>query len=357
MAQRTSADDDAQNGTALDALEPGATLELTYDGCRGSRTVWGYIAAVETTPAILDRSDTKYEVRIGTPEDHTPRFLRLSFTTTEDDENRGTYALAEDYVNVYSMNSQSDRGQRLGHIEDITFLDAVDDRGVQVANLRASGMGDRVRVGDRQATVLDPDGYGATVEFENGDRETIHYTADRGVYYSVIDADDDYSKTVHSVEFAPVEDDEGETVEETPSEEVADLWEDLNARVFDDEDDSGRVVAVDIAGDRHRVVYRTTDDCPHVRLQSPGYDEGCPRNYDTHLTLEPTGLRLSPVYRRDGDARSPDPSEITLVYEGDLRTTGDDEDEDDDRDDAEPEDALDRPDVTDEEHGSEEDPL
>jgi len=164
MAQNASADD-AQNATELDALEPGRVVEITYDGSRGSRTVRGYVASVETEDAILDRYETDYEVRVGTPDDHTPRFLRLSFETTPDEENSGSYSFEENYEVVRSMNSKSSRGQRLGAVEDVTVTDETDDRGVQVADLKQSEEGDLVRLGDREATVLDTSGHGVTVEF------------------------------------------------------------------------------------------------------------------------------------------------------------------------------------------------
>ena len=333
----------------LSELDAGNELELTYDGSRGSRTVRGYVAHVETTPAILDKYETDYEVRIGTPDDHTPRFLRLSFETTPEEEESGTYSFEENYEHVRSMNSKSSRGQRLGRVEDVTVTDETDARGVQVADLRTSEEGDLVRLGDREATVLDTSGHGVTVEFENGDRESVYYSAERGVYYSVIDAENGYEKTTHVVEF------ENTGYENTPTDGEAFVWD--RTTDYGTSYDRGKVEALVIEGDRYEVVYRPTDSDDRLRLRSPTHDDENTRPYDTTLVLEPTGLRMNGTAGNDLEPTTLDASEVELVYENDGDEDDDDRtnldaDEDDDRDDADPEDALDRDDL-DAENGSE----
>lgn len=318
----------------LDELDAGNELELTYDGSRGSRTVRGYVAHVETREAILDRYETNYTVLVGTPDDHTPRFVRLSFETTPEEEDARTYSFEENYELLRSMNSKSDRGQKLGQVEGVNHLDTTDDRGVQVSEFKNTDEGDIVRLGDREAVVIGQAGSGIRVEFENGDRENVHYSASRGVYYSVI-ASGTYEKTVHNVGF------ENTGYEQTPTDGAEFVW--TSASSYGHGDARGKVEALVVEGDRYELVYRPTDSDNTLRLRSPEFDEDeARRNYDVKISLDPYGLRITGVYGNDLERETDrlDASEVELVYENEDATL--DTDEDDGRDEPSPEQVLDR---------------
>jgi len=286
--------------TTTAELDAGTELELTYDGNHGSRTVTVYVVAHDTSENYLNDDATDHELVVAEPGARRPRHVRVALSNTETEDLLALVNENDGWGVVKSLNSKSDRGRRLGGLEGIEPTGDTDARFRYAAAERAATEGDVLLV-DGERGVVTETGNGTTVEFDDGSTERLRHDATLGACRRT----DDYDRERVAVEAT------GETVE-APE----DAREAFAAMQDYGHGDAAKVVAVEVAGERHEVVHRHDADERGIRL---GDETHARRHEQDTLRLDPLGLTLN--------GERVDAGDLTLVREDD--TESDDEDDED----------------------------
>jgi len=309
-------DDEAEavepNDLDADALDAGQALELTYDSNNSSGTE-RVVYVVEVYDRYPRTDGEDLTVVAADPAARRSRFVRF-------DPHRVA-------PHLYSLNSKSDTGRRVGRVCSVRPLPTVSDTHAAGAEVRQAAVGDVVRVeGDRYVVTADR-GSGAEVESVSGDELRL---ASRPAG-ATADVPGEYDPT-------PVE-----AVERTGTAHrngvAADLLDACTG--YGHDHPAGKVVAVEVEGERFEVVYRHEADDEGIRMASADVD-AARRDYDARLTCDPLGLTLttgqSHPHDSDVDAenRRVSTDDVTLVREGEVEDDDEDEDETAEQDDAEP---------------------
>lgn len=275
-------------------LTTGTELELTYDGSNGERTITAHLVGHEAREATLDKYGERHELTFAEPGARRPRFLRFTFETPTD----GTYSLADDVVpTLRSLNSKSDRGRRLGRLRSVEVVGDSPEWVESLVALRSAETGDVLTVEGERGTVVS-NGLGTTVEFDDGTQATLRTSASVGAYEYV-----EHEQVARHVEAT------GESVEAPEADREA--FETCES--YGNDDERGKVVAVEHAGETYEVAYRHDADDEGIRFETPER-----HGHDT-LELDPLGLVL------DGERVHAD--DLELVFENDEQAESDDETE------------------------------
>jgi hypothetical protein len=288
-----------------DTLDAGIELRLTYDGQRGSRTVTVYVVGHETDENLLDGEKVDHELTVAEPGARRSRHIRVAMSGTESEDLLAAVVKGERWGTVKSLNSKSDRGRRLGALEAIEPTGSVADRYRHSAAVRAATVGDVLRVDGERGVVTGTD-YGTTVEFADGSTVSLRHDATLGACRRT----DDYDRERVAVVAT------GETV--TATDAAREAFEAMQGYGHGDE---GKVVAVEIAGERHEVAYRHDADERGIRL---GDDDTLASEQDT-LRLDPLGLTLNgervatenvTLVREDSDDAEPEADDESAEADG-----------------------------------------
>lgn len=274
-----------------DELPTGTKLELTYDGARGARTITTYVvAAFDPSPSLDGDRYNDLRVRAAEPTARRPRFVQFTVNL----------ATGEDSTLLKSLNSKAKRGRKLGLLLDITITGRTSREHAAVGELIAADAGDVVTVNGTERVVVKRRCRSIEVEPRGGGERTTYYGTSTGVreeYY--------YDTTDLAVERT------GERVRNGDAAVVLEAIAD-----YGHGHDDGAVEAILYEGTRYDVVYRHDGRKDGIRLASPTVDE-VNRPWDTRLTLDPIGLRLTTGIGTEVAVERIAAEDLTLVREAD----------------------------------------
>lgn len=288
----------APNNLDAATLDAGQALELTYDSnnSTGTERVVYVVEVYDRYP----RSDGEdLTVVAADPNARRSRFVRF------DPHRVAPY--------LYSLNSKSDTGRRVGPVQSVRPLPSVSDTHAAAAAVRQASVGEVLRVeGDRYVVTADR-GSGAEVERLSGEQLRLAARPDG----ATADVLGEYDPT-------PVE--AVERTGETHHNGVAAALLDACTGYGNGHPD-GKVVALVVEGERFAVEYRHEADSEGIRMASADVADAR-REFDARLSCDPLGLELTTgqYHPRDSDVdaerRRVSAGDVGLVRAGD---TDDDE--------------------------------
>ena len=275
------------------ALDPGIELELTYDGQQGVRTVTTYVVTHEVTENRLHDDEYDHVLIVAEPDARRPRHVRISLMGAEITDLLAP-AEGETWGLVKSLNSKHNTGRRIGTLRGIEATGHYERRYASAAAVKTASVGDVLRFRDGCGVVVD-DSYYTTVEMDDGKRRSVGYDAAVGSF-SRRHTDDPGG---YEREYASVE---ATDMTMTAPEAARETFDTLQHYGHGDE---GKVVAVEIDGERYPVIYRHNAEEEGISLG----DERERRLQQDTLELDPLGLLFN--------GERLDAADLTLIHETD----------------------------------------